>query len=92
MSTGKILLGVLAGVAVGTTLGILFAPDKGTKTRKKITRKREELVDQLVDKFNEFVEGVTEKFESMKDGVVHATEAAREEVEEVVDHVASKVK
>jgi gas vesicle protein len=92
MSTGKILLGVLAGVAVGATLGILFAPDKGTTTRRKITRKSNEYTDQLVDKFNEFIEDVTEKFESMKDGVVHAAEVAQEEVHEVVEEVASKVK
>ena len=39
MGTGKILLGVLAGVAAGATLGILFAPAKGSKTRKKIIEK-----------------------------------------------------
>ena len=38
MGSGKVLLGVLAGVAVGATLGILFAPDKGSETRKKISQ------------------------------------------------------
>ena len=36
MKAGKVFLGVLAGVAAGAVLGILFAPDKGSKTRKKI--------------------------------------------------------
>ena len=42
MENGKVLLGVLAGVAVGATLGILFAPDSGTNTRKKIMKKGED--------------------------------------------------
>lgn len=40
MENGKVLLGVLAGVAVGATLGILFAPDSGTNTRKNHEERR----------------------------------------------------
>jgi len=66
MSSGKILLGVLAGIAVGATLGILFAPDKGSKTRKKIREKGDEYADELGEKFNEFISSVTEQFEKVK--------------------------
>jgi gas vesicle protein len=38
MSKSKILLGVLGGDAAGTLLGMLFAPEKGSKTRNKIKK------------------------------------------------------
>ena len=36
MNSGKLVLGLLAGLAAGAVLGILFAPEKGTETRLKI--------------------------------------------------------
>jgi gas vesicle protein len=69
MSSGKVLLGLLAGVAAGALLGVLFAPDKGTATRKKITKKSEDYVDSLKEKFNEFLDTIGEKVEEIKDDV-----------------------
>lgn len=69
MSTGKVLLGVVAGLAAGAVLGILFAPEKGSDTRRLIKRKSEDLADELKDKFDDFLETVSEKFEKVKDEV-----------------------
>jgi gas vesicle protein len=61
MTTRKMIAGVLTGIAAGALLGVLFAPNKGLKTRKKITAKGNELADTLKDKFNEFVDRVEDK-------------------------------
>jgi len=45
----KLLLGILAGAAAGTVLGILIAPDKGAKTRKKLARTMRSGVRKLKD-------------------------------------------
>lgn len=59
MNSGKALLGVLAGMAAGAAIGLLFAPEKGSITRKNISRKGEDLAEALNDridaKFNELL-------------------------------------
>ncbi len=42
MSAEKSLFALLAGAAAGFTLGVLFAPDKGEVTRKKVREAAEE--------------------------------------------------
>lgn len=38
MKNGKLLAGIITGLGAGALLGILFAPDKGSKTRKKFLK------------------------------------------------------
>ena len=84
MKSGKILLGLLAGVAIGATLGIIFAPDKGSATRKKISKKRDELTEELENKFDKFVDNITEKFEIVKDEAARMTEHGKHKAEDFV--------
>ena len=63
MSSGKTALGLLAGVAIGATLGILFAPDKGSETRRKLNEQGKKFADDVKDKFDKG----KEKFKDMKE-------------------------
>jgi gas vesicle protein len=53
--TGKTgtLVAVLAGAAIGAGLGILFAPDQGANTRRKIREGYGTKKGELKDKLNE---------------------------------------
>lgn len=67
MKTRNTVLGLLAGVAVGATLGVLLAPDKGENTRKKIAGKSKEAKDKLKKGFDDFLDTVSDKFSSLKE-------------------------
>ena len=84
MKSGKVLLGLLAGVAIGATLGILFAPDKGSSTRKKISKKRDEVTERLEEKFDKFVDSVTDKFETVKDDATRMAESGKHKAEDFI--------
>lgn len=66
MSTGKVILGTMAGLAIGATAGILFAPEKGSTTRKQIMDKGDDYADKLKSKLDEFRDSLTKKLESTK--------------------------
>lgn len=76
MNTGKVALGVLAGLATGAVLGILFAPEKGSVTRKKIADKSKDSIDGLKSKYNTVIENLSSKLEAVKkNGQSHLDEA-----------------
>ena len=81
MSSGKVFLGVLAGLAAGALLGILFAPEKGSVTRKKISKKGEDYADILKEKFDEFLDNMNEKFEEAKEDVSDFAEQSKDKSE-----------
>jgi gas vesicle protein len=87
MSSGKVLLGVLAGVAAGALLGVLFAPDKGWNTRKRISKKADDYADELKDKFSEFLETISGKIEEAKEEVSDFAEQANATARELKKNV-----
>jgi len=83
MTAGKILLGVVAGIATGALLGVLFAPEKGSDTRRKIGQKKDDITDDLKEKFNSFLDTISQKFEVVNDEVSDYTDKAEVKIKEM---------
>jgi gas vesicle protein len=65
MNAGKAILGVLAGIAAGTVLGALLAPNKEARKKKLIQKKGEDLADalsrQIDEKFDALISGLNKR-------------------------------
>ncbi|MFN7043604.1 MAG: YtxH domain-containing protein [Flavobacterium sp.] len=66
MKNSNVLLGVLGGVAIGAVLGVLFAPAKGSETRKKIADKGGDLTDSIKESVNKFSEKIAQTVDGFK--------------------------
>jgi len=87
MSSGKVVLGVIAGVAAGAAVGILFAPDKGVNTRKKISQLGEDYLNDLKDKIQDILLNAATEFDQMKSDPAKLVEKWKDEVDEVSNSV-----
>lgn len=54
------------GVVVGLILGVLFAPDSGDETRKKIAKKACDLKDAVADKYDDIASTVSDQYDRVK--------------------------
>jgi gas vesicle protein len=65
MESNKVVVGVLAGVAIGAIVGVLFAPAKGSKTRKRVMHKATAYKEELQSKIEDVVAGVSEQYDAL---------------------------
>ena len=66
-NTENFFLGVILGAAIGAITAVLLAPDKGKRTRKRLSRKFRDLnegLDEILDKSREQIQVISEDVES----------------------------
>jgi gas vesicle protein len=78
MGSSKVCCGVIVGAAAGAVLGILLAPDKGSATRKNISKKKDYYVKSVKDYFNEFLDSVSGVFHK---GMKNATKKVEDDID-----------
>ena len=63
-SGSKVLLAALIGVAAGIGVGMLIAPSKGSKTRKRLKKRIMGIADMMQDDLSEKVNAFKSAFAS----------------------------
>ena len=89
------LLGLAAGSAVGVGLGILFAPDKGKNTRKKIKDSVSNKVDELKEQLESLTKTLRKKSMDIKESLEEKVDGLLSESnyksEDLIDLLEKKI-
>lgn len=81
---GRGLLAFLSGAALGAVIGILYAPDKGEKTRKVIVKKSKDFKDAVTERLEDLVESAEEIVDELKDTAADFVQGRKNESGEIV--------
>ncbi|MFT4833104.1 MAG: gas vesicle protein [Psychroserpens sp.] len=65
-NTGNTLLALLTGAAIGIGVGILYAPEEGKKTRKKIKKKAMDTKHDVTDRISHLTEELSKTADAKK--------------------------
>jgi gas vesicle protein len=68
----------IKGLSIGFIIGVLFAPDKGSATRRKISGMASDIKDDMADTFDDLSDTVSEKITNTKNTVVSITGTAKD--------------
>ena len=89
MASKKSFFSLLAGLAAGAALGILYAPDKGWKPRARVKKAAANGYDDLKENLGDLGAKVDEKSEEAKETLKNLRETLREKAGEIKEGTRS---
>ena len=87
--SSKTFWAFMTGAAIGSVLGILYAPDKGENTRNKLLYQLQKYRDQLQNLISDLVEGKEIPETMAKSEGKKVVNDAREKAERLLEDVES---
>lgn len=91
----KMVMGVVVATAIGTGLGILFAPNKGSKTRKRMKLKVTDTSDEISDRLNhakdELAKSANDKKKVFNKKLDDAISAMSNKADDIITTLESKL-
>ncbi|HEY0245345.1 MAG TPA: YtxH domain-containing protein [Mucilaginibacter sp.] len=82
----KIAVALLAGLAAGAALGILFAPDKGNETRDKLTESLKNLGDSIRETAATEIDNLVGIKDKIVENIKTKINGAEEEYQDDLEH------
>jgi gas vesicle protein len=82
----KVVVALLAGLAAGAALGILFAPEKGTETRDKLTESLKRLGDSIKETAANEIDNLVGLKDKVVDNFKSKLNGAEEELQDDLEH------
>jgi gas vesicle protein len=83
----KVLVALLAGLAAGAALGLLFAPEKGSDTRDKLGQSLKDFGDSIKDRAAEEINNLSNLKEKVVDSIKSKLRDVEDEYSSEVENV-----
>jgi gas vesicle protein len=81
MKSGDVIIGTMIGTAVGIAVGMLFAPEKGSVTRKNISQMSSAYADTLKGKIDSYADTMNKKIDTVQDKAIDWLERRKEKMQ-----------